>query len=839
MQRAGGSSGSMRGRPGTVVVPVPAMGDARSCTVIEWPKAVGSKIKVGEVLCYVERNEVTDEVRSTVAGVLVEQCAALEETVSVGADLVVIDVNGGQAPEAVAAAPLGAASAVGAELLAAQERLAGLQQAEREAAEILKQLVSGKAGGFPLPPGLSLGKAGSLLPPGLSLAGATLPGASAPIGLPPGLSLAGLQVPGAAPGAADFQWPASLLGSAGLTAATTAAAAAELQRSLGSELTRSLAFPRPPGPPGLQAVQAAAAANAVRPPLEFPRPPAFPQLASLQAAAAAGGQSQPRPLLTGSGPAVGGPRGIDFRNAAQPPGPLLAANPGGSNYQQNQRPQRSGQQGSGQTAASIAAAVAKATAASQAAANAASDRREKAAPKEEQPKEEDKIEKLRCHLHKKVNKACKFCQRYQSAKAQADEEALEKQQKVQHRPAAETFNCSPLLKEQIVGCSYYKSLMGTELSVPELINEIMQFATDTMEAYRNSMEPSCFMCCVYRLFTLQLNEDELRRFVDYPDSPLVRCVGLLCMRYCVPSEQLWEKLEDYVLDDAEIIISDSRGGEGVRMIGEYVEDLLLKEKYFTTPLPRIPASVRRKLEENLAPMVQYRKRTMANRGVFGEKRQVNFAVEAYANGMWVSGRATDVNHRIPSRPMVRVHLDSGGEIVVHIGKVVLQGNGPQRSGSRSRSRGRSRSRSRERKRDNSPDWSYTKGKTDQQLIEELRERGRVDAVCSHRKDYAKRLPRFESGLAIKREKGSAEAKLIEEETFIAPGMRRRPESNIVEEEERLRGEHLTKRRTDEEDERQRRLKDIYEKYGATGKKAPEKGAASRGDLEGPDTMRLG
>merc|ERR1712048_1347186 len=95
-----------------------------------------------------------------------------------------------------------------------------------------------------------------------------------------------------------------------------------------------------------------------------------------------------------------------------------------------------------------------------------------------------------------------------------------------------------------------------------------------------------------------------------------------------------------------------------------------------------------------------------------------------------------------------------------------------------------------------------------ELIEELRERARVEAVCSDRKDYARRLPRFESGLAIQRDKGAAEAKLIADETFILPGMRRRQESNVDEEET----DRMMRRRTDEEDERQRWMKDIYEKY---------------------------
>merc|ERR1712048_291029 len=111
-----------------------------------------------------------------------------------------------------------------------------------------------------------------------------------------------------------------------------------------------------------------------------------------------------------------------------------------------------------------------------------------------------------------------------------------------------------------------------------------------------------------------------------------------------------------------------------------------KEKYFSTPLPRIPGVVRRKLEESLAPMPQYRKRTTANRHVFGHVRDVSMSVEIYHDGNWRTGIVLDVVQRIPSRLKVRVQLDEGREMLVHIGKVLLldgrsRSRSPRRGGS--------------------------------------------------------------------------------------------------------------------------------------------------------------
>jgi len=445
---------------------------------------------------------------------------------------------------------------------------------------------------------------------------------------------------------------------------------------------------------------------------------------------------------------------------------------------------------------------------------------------------QEDFEKSRCHLHKKSNASCKFCKRQLEAKQRLEDAAAKRQGETREAKKEETFNCAPVLKDQVLNSSYYKSLMNIT-NLEDMIQEIQQYAADTMDVYRSTNEPSCFMCCAYRLFTMAPNEDELRRVIDNPNSPLVRCVGFLSIRYVVPPEQLWDRYEEFLLDDARLKITDGgKGREEVTTIGEYIEGLLLKEKYFSTPLPRIPAAVRRKLEERLAPMPQYRKRTKANRSVFGSRsRQISVPVEVCAGGHWQVGRATEVVARVPSRVKVRVELEGGGLCLMQIGMVVLRGSAPERPEERSQSRSRSRSRGRSR---HSPDWSRFKGKSDAEMVVELRERARQDAVCTSRKDYVKRLPTFEGQLAIKREHGSAEAKLLEEDTYIAPKNRGQP-STQEQEEEFARAQ---RRRTDEEDERQRKLKDIYDKYTMQSGRR-ESGGAKASDLDGPDRMRLG
>jgi 2-oxoglutarate dehydrogenase E2 component (dihydrolipoamide succinyltransferase) len=71
------------------IIPVPAMGDSISeGTVVAWHKAVGDQVEMDEVLCEVETDKVTVEIRAPDSGVIQELYAKTGDTVLVGKDLV-------------------------------------------------------------------------------------------------------------------------------------------------------------------------------------------------------------------------------------------------------------------------------------------------------------------------------------------------------------------------------------------------------------------------------------------------------------------------------------------------------------------------------------------------------------------------------------------------------------------------------------------------------------------------------------------------------------------------------------------------------------------------------
>ena len=133
------------------------------------------------------------------------------------------------------------------------------------------------------------------------------------------------------------------------------------------------------------------------------------------------------------------------------------------------------------------------------------------APMVEEKEEPAEKEPPRCHLHntKKPNAKCKFCQKWIACQSQSQADKAEKEDgkeekaKVQAPEIHEeedysrrTFKCSTLLKDQIFGSSYFKSLLEVSDLQP-LTDEIAKYA-DTLDVYNsgNNVHPSCFICQV-------------------------------------------------------------------------------------------------------------------------------------------------------------------------------------------------------------------------------------------------------------------------------------------------------------------------------------------------------
>lgn len=458
-------------------------------------------------------------------------------------------------------------------------------------------------------------------------------------------------------------------------------------------------------------------------------------------------------------------------------------------------------------------------------------------------------EAMKCHLHKKPKSGCKFCKKHQELldEAQrgsgqgADERRERRRGRRPDRAISEdrdadarrgplelanpkTFGFSGLLQTHVVECAHFKSLLTLE-TFEQLVDETYQFANSVEPYMANSGTlPSALFCCLYRFFTLGLDSRQLRRLIDSQESPYIRCCGFLYVRLGLPHDQVLPWLGEYLLDDEEF--RPSPDSEWRTTVGDYVEGLLSQDKYYNTVLPRLPVATKRHVEERLAPLGQNRKRMKANKDILDHFRDPGTKVEANLGGEWLAGSIIELEEDVPTRPKVRLRLGDGSEEYVHLGKVILSGG---RGGRRSRSRGRrppvpGRSRSR------SPrvDWSREKGRSDKDLIDEMRSREREKAVCSTGKDYARKPVGYKAACALPREQGAASYRLMEEETFVPMSRQKRARTPSPERENAGRRPSA---------EHQARMQQLFEKYGNV--RGSTEATRLDDGVDRPDVMRLG
>eukprot|EP00928_Gymnodinium_smaydae_P010235 TRINITY_DN13838_c0_g1_i1.p1 TRINITY_DN13838_c0_g1~~TRINITY_DN13838_c0_g1_i1.p1 ORF type:complete len:620 (-),score=142.12 TRINITY_DN13838_c0_g1_i1:140-1999(-) len=474
-----------------------------------------------------------------------------------------------------------------------------------------------------------------------------------------------------------------------------------------------------------------------------------------------------------------------------------------------------------------------------------SDRRGAPAPARDKAAETkqkmEEAEKLKCHLHKKAKNGCKFCKKYQDKLEEikgdageeeargADSDNARRRKKLDRAISEErdasrggplelanpkTMGFSGLLQTHVIECTHFKSLLKLE-TFDQVIEETFQFANSVEPYMANSGTlPSALFCCLYRFLTLGLDKYQLKKLMEHQESPYIRCCGFLYVRFGLPHDQLLTYLQEYLLDDEEL--KPSPDSEWRTSVGEYVEGLMSQDKYYNTVLPRLPMVTKRKVEEALAPVGQNRKRNKANKEIIHLFRDRGTRLQCNIGGEWMDAVLVELDEETPYRIKLRVRLDDGSEEYVHLGKVIL-----------SESRGRDRARSQSRGR---TDWSRDKGKSDKELLDEMRSKEREKAVCSSGKEYAKKPVGYKQACALPREQGTASYKLMEEETFVPINRTKRARSPSPDMNQQM-GRRPSA-------EHQARMQQLFEKYGNQRASADGYGRSSD-EVDRPDVMRLG
>ncbi|XP_042021379.1 pre-mRNA splicing factor SR-like 1 isoform X1 [Salvia splendens] len=151
----------------------------------------------------------------------------------------------------------------------------------------------------------------------------------------------------------------------------------------------------------------------------------------------------------------------------------------------------------------------------------------------------------------------------------------------------------------ILSSDYFRDLLKLK-TYHEVIDEIYVTVTH-VEPWMtgNCRGPSTAFCLLYKFFLMKLTVKQMHGLLTHPDSPYIRAIGFLYLRYVADPKTLWSWCEPYVKDDEEF----SPGCNGrMTTMGAYVRDLLLGQYYFDTLLPRIPVLVLRTVVANLENM---------------------------------------------------------------------------------------------------------------------------------------------------------------------------------------------------------------------------------------------
>ncbi|KAF8732833.1 hypothetical protein HU200_015177 [Digitaria exilis] len=153
-----------------------------------------------------------------------------------------------------------------------------------------------------------------------------------------------------------------------------------------------------------------------------------------------------------------------------------------------------------------------------------------------------------------------------------------------------------VLSVNILSSDYFKELYKFK-TYHEVVDEIYH-QVDHVEPWMtgNCRGPSSAFCLLYKFFTMKLTVKQMHGLLKHPDSPYIRAIGFLYLRYVAEPKTLWSWYEPYIKDDEEF----SPGSNGkMTTMGVYVRDLLLGQYYFDSLLPRVPLPILRQVTGHL------------------------------------------------------------------------------------------------------------------------------------------------------------------------------------------------------------------------------------------------
>jgi len=186
----------------------------------------------------------------------------------------------------------------------------------------------------------------------------------------------------------------------------------------------------------------------------------------------------------------------------------------------------------------------------------------------------------------------------------------------------QTMNLNPLILTNIQNSPYYKSNLFDLKTYHEVVDEIYYKVAHLEPWEKGSRKTSgqtgmcggvrgvgaggivsSAFCLLYKLSTLKLTRKQINGLLIHADSPYIRGLGFMYLRFTQPPGNLLEWFEDY-LDDEEVIDVKAGGGKEIT-IGEMLKQFLTKPEWFDTRFPRIPVNVQKEITDYFEQLKKY------------------------------------------------------------------------------------------------------------------------------------------------------------------------------------------------------------------------------------------
>jgi pre-mRNA-splicing factor 38B len=157
----------------------------------------------------------------------------------------------------------------------------------------------------------------------------------------------------------------------------------------------------------------------------------------------------------------------------------------------------------------------------------------------------------------------------------------------------DTFHWHPVLLRNTIHSSYFikccRELQDWNAIIDEIYCEVKTMDTFCSSAVKP--QPSSAFCLLLRLLTYRMTEHQVSLTLQHADSPYIRAIGFLYLRYVCPPERMLEYIEPYLLVDDE-------DGQEIKVdrltipLAKFIRLLFTHRDYFGgTPLPRLPVTV--------------------------------------------------------------------------------------------------------------------------------------------------------------------------------------------------------------------------------------------------------